>query len=416
MLRIACLFIAASLHGPLASADPQPAPRSSPDTARAAPGDAQSRYAKAADYSAACSGRAVLILIDGKPVFERYDHGWSADRRHPLASGTKSFTGVVAACAVQDGLITWDERASDTITEWKPDPRKSGITVRELLSLSSGLDPADAAFGTRGGGILLGEGARKRSERLGNTPSPSDRFKAAVDVPATHDPGEKFEYGPSHFYAFGEMLQRKIKARHAADPAFPDATYFEYMKRRVLAPVGLAESLWGLDAAGNPNLPGGCLLTAREWARFGEMIRLNGRAVRPDGSSVQVVPPEILAECFKPSRTNSSYGLTWWLMTGVSPEAQIIADGLLGRRIRDQNQRRQAADVRGPDGKPLTVYMAAGLGKQRLYVIPQYNMVVVRFAEATRQGTSFDNAEFLAPILGIDPPPSSPPRDRILDE
>ena len=72
----------------------------------------------------------MLIQREGKVIFERYDNGWAADRFHPLASGTKSFTGVMAMMAVQDGLLTLDEFVADTLTEWKSDPRKSKITVR----------------------------------------------------------------------------------------------------------------------------------------------------------------------------------------------------------------------------------------------------------------------------------------------
>ena len=57
------------------------------------------RFAKAADYSAQLSGRALLIQREGSVIFERYDNGWAAGRPHPLASGTKSFTGVMAMMA-----------------------------------------------------------------------------------------------------------------------------------------------------------------------------------------------------------------------------------------------------------------------------------------------------------------------------
>ena len=47
--------------------------------------------------------------------------------------------------------------------------------------------------------------------------------------------------------------------------------------------------------------------------------------------------------------------------------------------------------------------LAAGLGKQRLYVLPQFDMVIVRFADLTSsKGRDFDNREFLAPILNLE--------------
>ena len=45
------------------------------------------------------------------------------------------------AAAIEDKLIkNFDEKVSDTITEWKNDKQKSNITLRQLLSLTSGID------------------------------------------------------------------------------------------------------------------------------------------------------------------------------------------------------------------------------------------------------------------------------------
>src|SRR5690606_22823262 len=104
-----------------------------------------------------------------------------------LASGTKSFSGVMAAIAEQEGLLKLDELASDTITEWKSDPLKAKITVRHLLNLSSGLEPGEN----------------------GDPPSYVD----AIKQPCQWEPGSKFEYGNTHFQAFGELMKRKLAAK-----------------------------------------------------------------------------------------------------------------------------------------------------------------------------------------------------------
>ncbi len=417
--RLAALLAATMIMGLPASA--QNAAAVQP----AAPEPVPTGFTNAADYSTKLGGHAVLVLIDGKMVFERYDNGWTAQRPHPLASGTKSFAGSVAAAAVEDGLITWDELVSDTITSWKSDPNKSKITVRHLLNLSSGLDPSEATLqGSFGMLRPAGKAPADRSQLA------SDRFAAALEVKIHHAPGTKFEYGPSHYYAFGAFLEAKIKARNAKDPSFPDTTYTQYMTRRVLDPIGLRfgargareedvgnlSGFWGKDQAGNLNLPGGALLTAREWAKYGEFIRLHGQIAQPDGSMKQVIGWEHLAECFKPSKANRGYGLTWWLPTGAMAEddstqraqSQDAAEGTIRERLRQRvrdaaleqelQSSRQLADE-GADGKPLTVYMAAGLGKQRLYIVPELGVTVVRFSANTKAGRSFSNVDFLKPIL-----------------
>src|SRR5262245_5234763 len=107
-----------------------------------APVGAQTReqMRAAADYSANHNGHAVLVLIDGKIVFERYDNGHTADEPHNLYSGTKTFWGPVIAAMIEDGLVTsLDEPVARTITEWMGDARKGRITIRHLLDLNAGL-------------------------------------------------------------------------------------------------------------------------------------------------------------------------------------------------------------------------------------------------------------------------------------
>ena len=362
---------------------------------------------QAADYSASLSGRAVLVLHRGQPVFERYDGGWTADRPHMLASGSKSFVGVIAMFAVQDQLISLDELASDTLTEWKDDPRKSKITIRHLLTLTSGLAPADAAFPNRN--QALGSRnpiLRQRQERIERQDS-EDRLRNlstgnwyhdSLQVPSRYEPGERFEYGPSHFYVFGELLNRKLAGQSQIEADSIEA----YSRKRLFQPLGIEIGYWSKDKAGNVNLPGGLFLTAQDWSKFGQFVLDQGKATGPNGTSQELLKSELLDECFVPSSANPNYGLTWWL-DGNREEAD---SGMSQSRSRlDQaNLRQRALNAEAEvqletDGKPLRVMMAAGLGKQRLYVIPDLQLVIVRFAEPTAEGRDFQNQAFLEPIV-----------------
>jgi CubicO group peptidase (beta-lactamase class C family) len=398
---------------------PTPPPSSTPAaTAPArvvAPAPSQEALAAAADYSAERHGRAMLVMHDGKVIFERYDNGWAADRPHPLASGTKSFVGVIAMFAVQDGLITLDEKASDTITDWQSDPARSQITLRHLLTLSSGLDPADATLGTRGGSRVLGPGRNTAADRERGSRAAADRYEAILETEMSSKrgpggkaatPGGQFEYGSSHFYALSLVIDRKLKASDLEWKTTQD-----YFEGRVAQPIGMDVARLGVDRGGAPNFAGGAMLTAREWAKFGQFVLQHGSWTNEKGKSVQLLKPELLQQCFVPSEANPAYGLTWWLLDAAraaAAESSEVADGggSIRERLRDRAFAREvgfAKDMVGPDGKPLKVLMAAGLGKQRLFVIPQHNLVIVRFAEnaAPTPGVKdFSNAEFLGKALG----------------
>src|SRR5262245_15899309 len=157
----------------------------------------EQQFRAAADYSARHNGHAVIVMIDGKIVFEQYQNGHTAEQPHNLYSGTKTFWGPVLAALIEDGLVSsLDEPVSNTITEWKSDARKRRITIRNLTELNAGLiqDVRN----------LQGE---DRPTLAG------DLYKHAITLPTVFEPGARFVYGPSCYYALGELIKRKLAAR-----------------------------------------------------------------------------------------------------------------------------------------------------------------------------------------------------------
>lgn len=341
-------------------------------------------FERAADYSAGLTGRTLLVMRGGKVLFERYDNGWSAGRPASLASGTKSFVGAVAAIAVDEGLVpSWDAKVSDALPEWRSDPLKSRVTVRELLSLSSGLEPGSNSIG-------------------GRLPSqPDDAYAHCLGLLMTGKPGEQFRYGPSHFYVFCAYLEARLKETGAEQ-----TTFEAYFRAKLVEPMGMEIGRLGKDRAGRPNMPGGMMLTAREWAKFGDFVMLDG-AVRTEDGEKRLVKAQTLAELFKRSKANPAYGLTWWLPGdgGGTDDADTGGRGegtLADRQAR--NQRSQMKPLKTPDGKTLEVRMAAGLGKQRLIVIPELDLVIVRHAGITQQdvrkGAGYSDVTLVETLLG----------------
>jgi CubicO group peptidase (beta-lactamase class C family) len=311
----------------------------------------------AADYSAARKGISFLVRVDGKELFADYPNGGRKDRAHELASGTKSFNGVMAAAAIQDKLISsWDEKVSDTITGWKADPKKAAVTLRQLLSLSSGM----------GGG------------QIARVPTYAD----AIQTEFRFDPGQRFQYGPAPFQTFGELMRRKLEPKNE--------TPYDYLQRRILKPIDLQVGLWRKGADKQIHHPSGVWLTATEWAKFGELVRGGGT-----WEGKEIVSQKLLDECFIPSKTNPSYGLTFWLGTTANGTREAMMPAL--------------AKLRNPTGKDglrvKDLVFAAGAGNQRLFISRELKLVVVRQADGIlgalggRDETGWNDREFLARLL-----------------
>lgn len=305
------------------------------------------RFKFAADYSRETRGVSVLVMKGDKIVFEDYQNGFKADEPWMLASGTKSFTGVLLAAAIEDKLVTgFDEKVADTITEWKTDTRKSKITLRQLLSLTSGIDAG----------------------QIGRVPE----YSEAINYAMKYDPGTHFEYGPVPFQIFGEVMTRKLKSRNE--------TYDAYLHRRILDPIGLKVGSWR-KFGDQPLLPQGASLTAREWVKFGLFLRSHGK-----WNGKQLIAGKYLDELVKGSAANPAYGISFWL----NKQGQDPAGRPTGRGVIDD------ISVNGLSDAADDLFMAAGAGNQRLYIIPSMDMVVVRQGQFTR----YDDREFLRRLFG----------------
>src|SRR3546814_20684415 len=100
----------------------------------------------------------------------------------------------MAAAGAQDGLLTLDERASETLAEWRGDPKKEQITLRQLLSMTGG-----------------------QASTVGRAQGYLDSVKAPL--PAA--PGSNFQYGHAPMHIFGDIMRRKPVAQGQNGPHPP---------------------------------------------------------------------------------------------------------------------------------------------------------------------------------------------------
>ena len=302
-------------------------------------------------YHGRARGVAFLVILRGELVCEDYDRNVSPDEAWFLASGTKSFAPVLVALAVQDGLLELDQPAAEILTEWQGDARREAIRIRDLLDQSSGL------------------AVNLRSNRL-----PS--YQRAVETRQEFDAGTRFRYGAVHFEVLGEVLRRRLEAEGL------DRSPADYLVRRFLRPLGIEIPAWR-SVDGLPVMSEGTQITPLDWGRFGHAVLQQGRF-----DEVQLGDPAVLAALFEPSAANPNYGLGWWLINPPS-----------GATIRNDYMDLGLSDPDFP-----MVAMAAGAGGQRLYVVPQLELVVVRmtrgvFDDRFVRTTAWSDTDFLRRLI-----------------
>lgn len=312
----------------------------SPPLPRASPGDLrieQDALEATARLAEEKNTSALLVLHDGQVVLERYWHGHAPDRWTNSASMAKTITALLIGIAIGEGAIpSLDASASQWIALWRDDGRRE-ITIRHLLQMNSGLrsqgeydDPfSDASY------LALG-----------------DDMRYIVDTtPLAAEPGTTHDYNNTDFQVLGFILEEATGKRYA-----------EYLSEKLWRPIGCADgALWLERKGGSARTFGFLFARAEDWARIGQLMLQQGR-----WEDRQIVPREHIAAMRTPSPTEPRYGLGLWL---ANNEHQALRED-------------QAFLDTG------TFYLD-GRSKQRVYICPDHNLVIVRVGE---DGESWDDA------------------------
>ena len=312
-------------------------------------------------YSAERRGLSLLVLQDDHIVYEAYSNGFGPDRVTSIYSGTKGFWCAAAIAAEQDGILDLDEPAKDTITEWQTEPDKADIRIRDLLHFTAGIEPVFALHGKTIG----------------------DRNGYSIRRPAVRSPGASFMYGPSQLQIFSEVLRRKLSPRHLTPRA--------YLTRRILRPLGIGDVDFREDIAGNPLLASGFKLTARQWLALGVLVLHEGKY-----GNRQIVSSELIGECWRGTHANPMFGMGFWLnRTANDPSArEVDVEKMLDIPWQREDWQH---DCLCKDA-PRDMIAAIGSARQRMFIIPSMNLIIVRQA----RDASFSDAKFLRLILGKD--------------
>jgi CubicO group peptidase (beta-lactamase class C family) len=239
----------------------------------------------ALDYSRRHGLQALVVARGGELLLEEYAGGFDRATPHLLYSGTKSFWGVTALRAREDGLLALDEVVADTIGTWRDDPWKRRVTLRMLLSLTAGF-----GFGGLGASV------------------PS--YERALAMPLRDEPGSRFTYGGIPLQVFGAVLASKLRSQ--------SLTPHEYLRERVLEAAGVRVGGWRSLSDGTQPLPTGASLTASAWLAYGRFVNANRASLAP---------------CFEPTAAGPRYGLGWWLGAGGAPKDLAYASGSAGQAL-----------------------------------------------------------------------------------
>jgi CubicO group peptidase (beta-lactamase class C family) len=265
---------------------------------------------------------SVLIVRNGKIVLDSYFWPFSPEVKHAIHSCTKSIMSALIGIAIDKGYI---HSVNQPITDFFPglaagsDDLKKSITLENLLMMASGLDCKDSYL--YGWAGLYDMGAS------------SDWAQYVLDLPMAAPPGTTFEYCNGLSYLLSVIVQNATKMKT-----------LDFAVKYLFEPLGIKDIIWPANLQGVTVGWGKMQLKPHDMARFGWLYLNKGRW---DG--MQIVPSAWVDASTRrhiDAQLFDHYGYQWWVdSTGY--------------------------------------YMAVGYKGQRIFVIPEKDMVVVFTANLT---------------------------------
>lgn len=316
--------------------------------------------------------RALVILQDGRRIYERYAPGYGPGNRFVSWSMAKSLTSTIIGELVADGKLELDGPAP--VPAWRAtagDPR-AAITLRQLLHMASGLAHVEGGEAPE----LSDTNRALFSDKSG------DIVAHAVAAPLAHKPGTRFQYSTLTTHILADIAVRTL-APAATTPEARRRAMRDFINARLAGPAGLSSLVCEYDPQGT--MLGGslCHASARDWAGFGQLYLGNGLV-----AGRQVVAPDWVRFVRTPSPGDAGYGGQFWL----------------------NNPRPAGRDAAlFPEQGPADAYAAIGHLGQYVVIVPSRRLVVARlgFTPDDRLGQV---RKGLGRLVNAFPAPVPPPR------
>jgi hypothetical protein len=282
----------------------------------------------------------IVILHKGKIVYEKYFGELKPDGLHAAMSVSKTFTGTLGALLVEEGLLDENKTGADYVSELK-NSAFGDATIREILDMTTALNYSED-YSDPKAEIWAFSAAGNPFPKPDSYVGPSNYYEYLMTVQKKGEHGEVFGYKTVNTDVMGWIISR------VTGKSIP-----ELLSERIWKPLGTHfDGYYQIDGAGIAFAGGGLSANMRDMAMFGEMIRKKGYF-----NKKQILPESLIEDIMKGgdqvvfkksvygSLNNWSYRNMWWI-------------------------------THNEHG----AFAARGVHGQTIYIDPEAEMVLVRFA------------------------------------
>ncbi len=280
--------------------------------------------------------RAIVVVYKGQLLHELYANGFDQDTEILGWSMTKSITSTLVGIMVKNQLMSLEDKK--LFSQWQDD--RAEITLRDLLRQQSGL-----VFEENYGSVSDATRMLYISDQVSEIP---------MGKPLIHPIGTNWYYSSGTSNLVSQLLRNSMES---------DQAYWSLAYDSLFNKIGMSSAVLETDESGTFIGSSYTYATPRDWARFGQLYLNNG-----NWFGDQVIDSSWVDFVRTPAPgSDGKYGGHFWL---------------------------NVEGVAMPD-VPEDAYSCNGFQGQYVFVIPSYDLVVVRMGLSEQ----FDTNEFLKNIL-----------------
>lgn len=232
---------------------------------------------------------ALLVIKDQEILYEKYWDDYSEKSKTNTFSMAKSFTSLCIGAAIKEGKI---KSVEEKVSVYIPKYIGSGLRIKDLLSMSSGID--------------FGESYGDPFGFMAKTYYGTDLYDLTVSKNFVVDPGSQWKYQG------GNTLLLSFILEEATGKSLSD-----YFSENFWKPIGARrDALWSLSGEGGKEKSYCCFYSnARDFARVGQLMldsgKWNGNALISSDYFTQSISPVNLPD--ESGKNIAHYGYQWWL-------------------------------------------------------------------------------------------------------
>jgi CubicO group peptidase (beta-lactamase class C family)/predicted glycoside hydrolase/deacetylase ChbG (UPF0249 family) len=260
---------------------------------------------------------SLMILRNGKVVYEQWFGENAANKTHVMYSVSKTFTSTAIGFAIQEGLLDIGDKVISFFPDKLPieiSPKLQALEIRHLLTMTVGhdVDPT---------GVL-----REKSDGL-------DWVEAFLAFSMEHNPGDQFVYNSLATYMLSAIITKVTGER-----------ILDYLQPRLFRPLGIVEATWDESPQGIQIGGWGLKVKTEDMAKLGQFYlqkgQWNGEQILPESwfgeatiAQVPSLPAGVKKEDLKIEAKDSDWMQGYGYQLWRSRHNSYRADGLNGQFI-----------------------------------------------------------------------------------